>query len=592
MFGTRLSFWLLVTAPVAALLHVFFSLILLQRHVESISAYALGDLLIACLWICSFVFFHKKIKAQHFGTDPAASTRAECLERIFVSIALALCIFALWSVRLNYSGPAYDGVTISDIAHEKIALPIFSDEWLYAGFARKAAERHELPLFSPFGDGVSQSSQGNFLAPYVGGLAGFMLSSRIDIVDQYHIYVFAFHLVFVLMLYAFFRSFGLRRFLAIFGLILFICLPESNLAPGIWIMLPAYVGLIFVFGALILMNLNTYVLMLRKWRIIGICANGILASLIYPPYLILAAIAFAFRHIKSPKKIITLFVIMAAASLIIAKLAGSGISIKTAWDMSVRDRVGAATESIWAFIPIVFSLMAIAGLYIALVREDLEIFQKKLLLFGTFILGMIIACTYLFDKEIILSHQRAVFMLWILMIVMVCFFVDFIIGKIKKTRHAQVSIVLLSICIILLAYGSIFGMYQRIPPWEGITANVDVLIGPVPSRPIMLSMLPTGFEKILENKKGRFIADPYISLAIGATTNLQPISASPSFITITGPTLADFKHIKTCDEKARFAEKNSISHVVMYASEDVLAPCSEFKFSGKLGKHYFIYDRI
>ncbi len=625
-----LGFWFLVSAPIAVLLYVFITLIFLQQRINSSWVYVVSYLIIALLWICSFVFFFTKTKNYCFDnssyTDLAVA-KEENFKPTLVLVSLALCIFALWSIRLNYNGYAYDGVEISEITGGKTTLPIFSDEWLYAGFAKKTAERHELPFFSPFGDMavVQDSLQSNFLAPYIASLAGFMIGTGVDVVTRYHLYVFAFHFVFVLIFYAFLRSFRISRFASVLGLVLFLCLPESNLAPGIWIMLPAYVGLSFVLGGMILINnrlAHSYVnglqstLRWQKWRMLGIGANFVTASLLYPPYLVLVVLGLVLRYLKSPIKIIWLFSIAGAIALIVTRLAGHGMIIsfsglgdiiKIIWDMFVRHRVGAATESIWSFIPIPFFFMAIAGLFIAFTKKGLEIFQKFFLLLASSIIGILVISTYLFDKEIILSHQRAVFMLWILMIAMVCFFVDFIIEKVSKWRNGQLwlritpmiplsrksALIIFSIlCIILFAYVSLSGTYQKIPPWKGVIANVDFLIGPVPSRPIMLSMLPRDFEEKLQNKKGKFIADPYISLAIGATTNLQPISASPSFITINGPTLADFKKINTCEGKYDFAIDNSLSLFIVYISDNMIENCPEFKFSGNLGEHYLLYDRI
>ena len=228
-----------------------------------------------------------------------------------------------------------------------------------------------------------------------------------------------------------------------------------------------------------------------------------------------------------------------------------------------------------------------------MMSEELGLFQKKTLFFGTLGLGMMTACVYLFDKEIILSHQRAVFLLWLLMIVMVSFCIDSAWKKLSKNKrlgislkHGSLVLVVAAICLVAS------GAYPRVAAWKGVIANVDFLVGPVPSRPIMLSMLPRGFEHALVEKKGIFIADPYISLAIGATTDLRPLSATPSFITLSGPTLADFNGIKSCKEKADFAAKHAVTFVIAHASSDALAGCTEFVFDKKIGERYRLYDRI
>ena len=599
------SIWLLISAPIAGLLHMFLAMALLWLHIESRPAYVIGDSLIALVWIGSLVLLLAK-KSLH-ARQP----------RIAAALTIALCVFALWSVRLSYGGPAYDGVIVSEISDERIALPVFSDEWLYAGFARKSAERRELPLFDPFGGaGSGNALPGNFLLPYVAGISGMMISTGIDAVDQYYIYAFAFHLAFILALYAFVRSFGIGRAGALAGLALFICLPESNLMPGIWIMLPAYVGLLFAMMGLTLANgipdrgkdegggegRDERTRLMRAAGLIGAWANFALASLIYPPYLIFVFVSFALRSGQTKKKFAFTIAGAAFAALAIAYIAGlrAGFSgagfgdlAHAAWGMLVRDRVGAATEAVWSLIPAVFFAIAAIGLWIAMMSEELGLFQKKTLFFGTLGLGMMTACVYLFDKEIILSHQRAVFLLWLLMIVMVSFCIDSAWKKLSKNKrlgislkHGSLVLVVAAICLVAS------GAYPRVAAWKGVIANVDFLVGPVPSRPIMLSMLPRGFEHALVEKKGIFIADPYISLAIGATTDLRPLSATPSFITLSGPTLADFNGIKSCKEKADFAAKHAVTFVIAHASSDALAGCTEFVFDKKIGERYRLYDRI
>ncbi len=616
--------WLLITAPIAGLLHMFLAIGLLWLNIESRAAYIIGDSLIALAWIGSFVFLLAKNKPAKDKLSQAGQAKKSLhapWPRLAAALTIALCIFALWSVRLSYGGPAYDGVMVSDISRERIVLPVFSDEWLYAGFARKAAERRDLPLFDPFGGAESGNAlPGNFLLPYVAGISGMMISTGIDAVDQYYMYVFAFHLAFILALYAFIRSFGIGRAGALAGLVLFICLPESNLMPGIWIMLPAYVGLLFAMMGLTLANgmLDTgkdegmdeagswQTRLMRAAGIIGIWANFALASLIYPPYLIFVFICFVLRSGQTKKKFAFTIAGAACAALLIAYIAGmrAGFSsagfgglAHAAWEMLVRPRVGAATEAVWSFIPAVFFIIAAIGLWIAMMRAELGLFQKKTLLFGAFGLGIMTEFVYLFDKEIILSHQRTVFLLWILMIVMASFSIDSAWKKLSKNKrlimplaYGPLVLIVAAICMV------VSGAYQRIPAWKGVTADVDFLVGPVPSRPIMLSMLPRGFEDALVEKKGTFIADPYMSLAIGATTNLRPLSASPSFITLDGPTLAEFNGLKTCQEKGDFASKHALSFVIVHASAhvsaDALAGCAGFAFDKNIGERYRLYDRI
>lgn len=613
--------YVLILAPIAGLLHIVLSMCLLSAHIGSGWAYAAGDLLIVAACIFGYVILYKKNASastivEPFATSVATPTTASTASfsadasknRLAVTLAwvsLILCVYALWSVRLNYTGPAYDGVVVSEIKNAKTALPIFSDEWLYAGFARKAAERQELPLFYPFDDSTNATQKvDNLLVPYVSGMAGLMLGTGIDAVDANYVYVFAFQLAFVLIAFAFLRSLRISSLSSVIGVALILLLPESNLFPGIWIMLPAYVGLIWLMAGLALLNDQR-----SKWMTIGIYANFALAAIIYPPYLILILIGLFARNLGNPKKLLAYIAIAGILGLIVAMVAGfdmrfsaQGIAglAERAWGLAVRDKVGSATASIWTFIPVVFFLASIAGLLLALWKKELCLFGKKLLLFGSLLLGMIVSCVYLFDKEIVLSHQRTVFLLWVLMIAMICFFVDYIIDRINR-KNKKISRAIVAAAFLALAWASVSGAYQGMPPWRGVTAHVDVLADVIPSRPIMLSMLPDGFENMIQDKESqrvgndkvaRFLADPYMSLAIGATTRLMPISASPSFITVVGPKMSDFQKNASCEGKYEFAKDNSLAYVIMHASADALAGCPGFRFDATIGEKYLLYDII
>lgn len=587
------------------------SLALLGFHVQGRVAYLIGDIVILIAWICFLASCSPRPRSKF---APAFVPQAEAPgaesffkkhgRKILAMAAVCMTILMLWSVRLGYTGPAYDGVRNIDVVDERIRLPIFSDEWLMSGLALKSIEKRTLPLFDPLKREFEHRD--NFLAPLISGISGLSISAGIDPVKSYWIFVFAFQALFASVFYFFLRTFRLSMPAAVLGTMSLICLPESNLSPGIWVMLPAYVGLVFMLAAFALIqaewpDAHSSIRMRRS----GVAANLVLASLIYPPYFILIAAYLFMTNRKSPERLAWFAAIVAGGIFFLIKSTGMQFGwntvmplAETVGRMVMHERFASSTAAIWKLIPVAFFVAATMGYVTILKKTDLSANHKKLIGIGIPAFGILALCTYVFDKEILLSHQRTVFIAWLLMIVPVCAFVDRFARVVARGRAYPRAGAIAMLALIggqaaLLA----FGAYQGIPPWRGVTATVDAIIGPIASRPIMLRMLPDGYAKqisLLPNM--RFIADPYVSLAIGATTGLEPVSATASFMGITGPTLADLKKKKTCEEKMAFADEHGISFVIMHVSDQFLAGCdprgprSGLRADIDLGDRYSLYQ--
>lgn len=620
---------LLVSLPFAGIAHIVLSLCLLGLHVGGRAAYLIGDMAILAAWAACMVALSPRLMPSLRPTPAPSltglsSTTPRLVDRAkkaLPGIAVCLSILMLWSVRLDYAGPAYDGSIVIDATDARTALPIFSDEWLMSGFAKKTMEKRTLPIFDPLKREFEHRD--NFLAPLISGIAGLSISLGIDPVRSYWIFVFAFQAAFASIFYFFLRTFRLSTFSAALGTVLLICLPESNLAPGIWVMLPAYVGLAFLIAGLALGQAEWPIAHSSvRMRRSGIAANLALASIVYPPYLILIAIYLFVTNRKSPERLAWFAAIAAVGIFFIIKSTGMKFGLntllplaETVWRMAVHERFASSTPAIWKFIPAAFFLTASIGYAVILKRGDLSASHKRVVGLGVPFFGTLAIVTYAFDKEVLLSHQRSVFIFWLLMIVATCAFVDrfsqVALKKIARFRSRDVEalvsraaspsaivphialIGLISVQAAMLALGA----YQDLPPWRGVVADVDPIIGPIASRPIMLRMLPDEYaERVAPLGSLRFIADPYVSLALGATTGLEPVSATPSFMSISGPTLADLRDAGTCADKIEFAKRQGISLLIAHVSDLSIASCAtplsgmRLRSDIDLGDRYSLYQ--
>ena len=215
-FVRALNKVLMTVLPVFILCHLVWTLVLLGNNVENRNAYLIGDAfmsffaLIAVLKISLYsspspVEYYAPPK--HSSALPGASLeKYPRIKPFLVALVIIGSIFLLYSVRSNYTGALYDGTVIEQVTDIRIASPMFSDEWVIAGYVSDTVGRHTLPTFNIFND--TAPAVYNFLAPLISVLAGFMISTGLDIFSHYWLYVLIFQIFFI---YVFFQTYSKAR---------------------------------------------------------------------------------------------------------------------------------------------------------------------------------------------------------------------------------------------------------------------------------------------------------------------------------------------------------------------------------------------
>jgi hypothetical protein len=609
---------LITILPVAVLSHLVWTFLLLVNHVEQRTMYLIGDGVIA-LWVIVSVF---RLSAQYISTNPledvaeqtsvVVSTypvleqRAESYRWIKLSLGIAVLIGTiglLYSVRIQYTGPLYDGTEIQQVVQQHIKGPMFSDEWVLAGYVQETVNRRSIPTFNIFENAPPNIY--NFLTPLISALAGFMITTGLDIFSYYWVYIFIFQLFFIYVFFTFLRNCKISGLGSVVGVLLLAFLPESSLAPGIWIMLPAYVGLSFIFLAHAAMQeyRHTYAHRYKVYMWLHI----ILACLCYPPYLLLSivyTICLGFARVKL-KFVPTLFSFLGGVALIGIVLYSAGVEIQIAsiqntlralWYPLVHSRFGVSTGAIWHYIPYVFFVTAAGGIYAWFRSARIDREMKYMTGIVLFVGISLLTATYYGNVEIVLSHQRTVFLCWLFMIVMTVYFLDTVLNTFFKNKiNFGFQCGILGILLMFEILCLTIMPYSRLVRWQGVVATADTGELLFEARPVVTSIFPDDIRYQLEEfttgtSTARILAAPYVNLAVGAMTDLQPISTADSYVSIAGPSYANFIAIPSCKDKYNKAIEWNLNYLIVHKTEQSLIQnCPEFSLIKQINPYYYMY---
>ncbi len=240
--------------------------------------------------------------------------------------------------------------------------------------------------------------------------------------------------------------------------------------------------------------------------------------------------------------------------------------------------------------------------------------EKAVISYCVFACASLLVLAYWFDIEFVLSHQRVVFALWILLIAMFGFFLDRLAARIwaaiLKRRESRGASALRTrpwiwagLVVVVIAEAALLmsGAYPSLGQWQGITTREDVLLEKIDARPVMTDMLPDGFEEAIEfaiasakaqadPRHPRLLAAPHLALAIAATTEMAPVSTVDSIVSVSGPSYADFRSIPDCEGRYRFAKDAQATHLLVHVEEERLTDgCAGFQKMRNLGEHYILF---
>lgn len=558
-----------------------------------------------------------------------------------IFLAIALTVALLWSVRLNFTGYSYDGTLVQKESHASLALPAFSDEWVIAGFVQKTAERGGLPNFHPLDSSIPPAE--NMLAPLVMLLALVMKVTGVDIVTHYFAYAFAFQALFVLAFYAFMRACRISRPASLIGLCMLLLLPASNIMSGIWIMLPSYIGIIFLMIAYACLAKRNAIAGFafdgnaapdiqwrrtrKAWSALGF-ASLLIGCVIYPPFLMLASIYAVWFFIKNSSYVwLGIFLIaLAAIAFGFIKIVGVPMHVDNIipfWhsfsNVLIHSRFGVSTAAVWTYVPVLFYICAISGLFLwfAKPRNADQFGEKSIIGYCIFACVALLVLPYCFDREFVLGHQRAVFILWIIMIAMASYALERMAKRVLKAdvsaketgkgrtisalTNAAIGAIILVQCIVLFS-----NAYPSMPRWQGIATIADPMMEQISATPVMTNMLPVDFEKTIDSVLARYAAgqstahaskrpallsEPHLALAISATTDMAPVSTVDSIVSVAGPSYTEFAALESCDQKYAFMKKNAATHVLIHDIEGrFVAGCNRFAHIADLKPHYLLYE--
>jgi hypothetical protein len=579
-------------------------------------------------------------------------------------LSLLLSIGLLWSVRWHYTGDIYDGVEVGRLPDlnyvpflplpgqskfssgpfqpQRLTLPAFSDEWVVAGFVQKTTARHTMPDFHPLDDSIAPAE--NPLAPLILLLSAVMRYSGIDIVGQYFLYVFAFQLLFVLAFFLFLRACRVSVLSSLIGVMALLFLPESNVMPGIWVMLPAYVGAIFLMLSFWFLARASRISMAingdfkqdpdekKRKQKRSVLISNIFATLslligcvLYPPFVVVACVYvfLALFRKASASRVSVFLVLLVVAVIIFVKTIGVHLYADNIVPLLVsftkilmHARFGISTVGVWGYLPVWFYVLAMIGTWVWFASEggfvgatetttQVGSKEKIVMAFCLLLIAGLLILTYAFDIELMLSHQRLVFFAWLIMIAMAAYALD----RLWKYRWLS------NAAFVLLIAGQIWlgvsGMYQNLVPWRGVVTRADVLFDSVAASPVMTDMLPIDFESriaaVISGKvsaksaevsakeeagqKPKLLAPPHVALAIAATTDMPPVSTVDSIVSVKGPSFDDFRILPSCERRYDFVKKNQATHVLVHTSDEFLIKnCPQFKYVMPMGMHYDLYE--
>ncbi len=540
----------------------------------------------------------KSVKALRIGVIALAAA------------SLLLSIALLWSVRTSYSGPAYDGVELISVDRVKTSLPTFSDEWVIAGYVQKSVERDRLPDFHPLDDSLRPAE--NPLVVLLTAFAFVSKYAKLDMVTDFSVFVFLFQAAFVLAFFLCMRACNVSVFSSVVGVVALLFFPESNIMQGIWIMLPAYIGAIFLMLAFVsLSDADT-----RRSRFWPACLLFV-AGIVYPPYLIIAILFFAVSFIIRPRirqLIAYASVLLAGAFLfvVLMKVEISASNVPLLFDSFLRiafhERFGVSTASTWGYMPIAFYVMGLLGAYAWFANSDDTMCKKRKTALASCI-AILVALSLLgpaFDVDIILGYQRVIFLSWLVLVMMAGFALDRILGWLARMRPFNRGLsahawTVSALCVIV-AFQSLLvwsGAYPKFVPWEGVATRQGIFVKSISALPVMKRMLPDDFEDRIslsvsgagDDRTARLLAPPYVALAIAASTDMAPVSTVDSIVSVQGPSYLDFEKLGTCEARRDFTRKAQATHVLVHVSHaGMVDGCDSFRSVMSIGDRYHMYS--
>lgn len=590
--------------PVSLLVHICATAVLLANHVHTRWAYVAVDIAIvvfACIKAIQLATLRSSpllltTSTQDTAQDPAK--RAGGKDPLLLYVAGLGFLLLMIGIRYNYSGYVYDGTVTQLVEHTRIATPFFSDEWAFAGYVHDVTTQYRLPNLNPL---VEDSRQlYNFLSPYIILVAGLVVSTGLDIFAQYWILVLIFQIFFLYTCFVWFRSCSISTEWSVVGIALLILIPQSNILPGIWVMLPAFVALPFIFWAY--KNFAEYNFTLSyRYKIYG-WLHVLLASVLYPPYAVLMAVyAFFALCIRLRTHVFYLLGFIGTLCgmlLVFLYVADIPVRSDTLRDViriiisaAVHKQFVISSPAVWEFVPKIFFITACIGLVCWFKTKNVSVYAKGVSVGLIVFLGVLLSSTYVWGIELILNHQRVVFLILIGMV-----FMTIVLGEYITRSMLYRNSILLTLVIGLQIVSMTLVPYTKMVKWDGVTIHHTSVDKKIESRPLATDLLPVTLSGRVDGldvgtSTARFLAAPYVSLAIGAMTSLQPISTVESYVSVAGYQYADFMRLTNCEQRYSKAKELGLTYVVVHHTERVmLDSCTQFGLYKELGSTYVIYN--
>lgn len=588
--------------PISILLHIVWTSILLAGTVSGRTPYIVGDSIILGIVIISvlksWITYSDRMPLEYYSRpgNLEVGRPDQWMQRILVAIGFIGAILMLYSVRLQYVGPLYDGTTIQQVSGERITAPMFSDEWVIAGYIADTARKHALPTFNIFDDQLPPVY--NFLAPLVIGMAGIGITTGLDVFEYYWLYVFIFQIFFVFVFYIFLRACKISSIGSLIGVVLLVFLPESNFSPGIWIMLPAYIALPFLFLAY-LSHIQYQFVFAYRFKVYA-ALSLVVAFLAYPPYLVLAivyAVLLCIIRMKwtfipsviSGIGLLTLVYFTAFSTGIDIRALNVETVLRILWDPVVHARFAVSTGAVWSYIPFVFFGTTIVGIYFWFKSLEIDRGLKEWMAASVVIVLSLLGATYYGNVEVILSHQRVVFLAWILMIILTAFCIDaWKIIFLRNRPHPSYPYWALGILIGGQVLFLTAVPYTTLVRWKGVFVGGEFGTTGLEVRPVATKIFEEDVRKVIVQAvpggTGTVFASPYVSLALGALTSLRPLATADAYISLSGPSYAQFLRSGVCEEAER------AGWLVVHTSDlDKVQKCQNLVFIRQIPPVYHLY---
>lgn len=569
---TALAVVHLLTALTTQALHVFTYGVVLSVHI--------------CVALCS-VFLFLKGRVGRGLQDREQNQSENIKQNWFVLVMFFLCIFLLYTIRFNYSGPVDTVVGLKQVSHSSYTYPQYSDEWIGSGLVSYSIREKALPLVNPL----------NTNEPFINFLLGshslfgeVILVFGLNPLTQYVYLAIVNGLLIAVCIYLILRLLLVRpSFSAISALCIFLITNSGNL-PSVWYILPYTASLTFFLFAI--------AGFLSKIRFVYLM-NLIISLLLYPPIILfvvplLFAVSYGKKLNAESLKFIALraIVISIVAFGLLALVSLRSFSLGDIYERALsfilRQSLdsGKVTYHFWNIIPVFLIPFICVGLYESFVS------RKRFILFPTLV-GIIFWIMYGYTRTIFLMEpSRVIVITSALLLIIAGVGIEKMYSKLNTivdlgSEKFFVCAAKISVCIFFffwILFLPKLSLWHKMPMVVLVDKSEQLLI---PAPPVTRYITDDDLLLFSMYSGKRFISNPWKGLVIGVATQNTPLDSKSS--TLSNKILPYYDFMKgDCSSKVKMARKYDINLVY----SEPLKCTDTFLEKGRSSEGFILYEFV